>query len=651
VLRSESWSSIEIRMRHDNHLLHPIYFLLLVLFLCGATHRSSLAQQSILGADFDAIVDVAYPQCEMVIDVTRKPYNAKGDGVHDDTEAIQRALSDMMGLHKMLYFPNGTYLISKTLQWSKKNSAGKDAWGKNFLCGQNANKTIIRLKPGSFTDPEKPTSMMWCGGFGSADWFHNYVENLTFDAGENNPGAIGLQFYSNNSGAVRNCRFIAAETSGLIGLDLGHRDMNGPLLVRNCEIVGFERGISSARAVNGHTFEYITLRNQRKFGFDNEGQAISVRGLHSENSVPAVRTYGSFCLVDAFLEGNAAASRWPAIINYNGGRVFLRNIRSSAYGRAVADVVTPDWFSVTRIAGEDKPGSLGPEIAEYCSHPATMAFPTDADSLNLPIEDPPSVSADPVETWANVDDFGADPTGNKDSSAAIQKAMSSGATTIFLPGLYALESTVTLGPKVSRVVGIGGMIDYFAKAKPDFRIVDGDSPSVTFEHFAYIHGGVEIDTERTLVFRSVADCDLTFGPKSKGGQLFFEDFVTHNLVLSGQTVWARQLNVENEGTHVVNDSRDFWVLGYKTERGGTLLETRGQGRSEILGGFSYTTTAGKLAPMFVTNNSSVYSFFNEICFNGDPFVNIVEETRGSNTKILKREDAHTAPYSARPGHP
>ncbi len=40
----------------------------------------------------------------------------------------------------------------------------------------------------------------------------------------------------------------------------------------------------------------------------------------------------------------------------------------------------------------------------------------------------------PVETWANVDMFGADPTGNKDSSAAIQQAMDSGATTIFLPG-------------------------------------------------------------------------------------------------------------------------------------------------------------------------------------------------------------------------
>lgn len=620
-----------------------------VLFLGLAISDICRAEQPKLGANFNKLADVEYPKCEMVIDVTQAPYNAKGDGVHDDTEAIQRALTDMMGQHKLLYFPNGTYLISKTLQWSKKNSAGKDAWGKNFLCGQNVNKTIIRLKAGTCTDSEKPMSMMWCGGFGSADWFHNYVENLTFDVGENNPAAIGLQFYSNNSGAVRNCRFTAAENSGLVGLDLSHRDMNGPLLVRNCEVVGFERGISTARAVNGQTFEYITLRQQKKFGFDNEGQAISVHGLLSENSVPAVRTYGTFCLVDAELKGADSADRWPAIVNYNGGRIFLRNILSANYARAVADGATPDWYSLTKVTGDDKPGSLGPKIVEYCSHPATMAFPAENTSLKLPIQDPPEVVVDPVETWANVDTFGADPTGESDSSAAIQKAMNSGATTIFLPGSYALESTVIVGPKVRRVVGIGGMVDYFAKAKPDFRVLDGESSSVTFEHIAYVHGGIEIDTKRTVIFRSVSDCDLTFGSKAQGGELFFEDFVTHNLVLTKQKVWARQLNVENEGTHIINSGSDLWVLGYKTERGGTLLDTRANGRSEILGGFSYTTTAGQLAPMFLTSNASVYTFFNEVCYNGDPFTRIVEETRGKETKILKREEAHSAPYSAR-GH-
>jgi hypothetical protein len=253
--------------------------------------------------------------------------------------------------------------------------------------------------------------------------------------------------------------------------------MNGPLLVRNCEVIGFDRGVTTSRAVNGQVFEYITLRNQRRFGFDNEGQAISVRGLTSENSVTAVRSYGTFCLVEAQLKGTTQAARWPAIINYNGRRIFLRHIVSYGYARAIADVETPDWYAVTRIAGESKPGSLGPVVAKYCSHPATVAFAAVENSLRLPIKDPPKIANDPVSQWVNVDDFGADPTGNSDSSAAIQQAMNSGARTIFLPGTYAFNSTVTLGRKVQRVVGIGGMVDYYAKAKPDVRVVNGESRS------------------------------------------------------------------------------------------------------------------------------------------------------------------------------
>jgi hypothetical protein len=476
--------------------------------------------------------------------------------------------------------------------------------------------------------------------------------DLTFDVGNNNPGAIGLQFYSNNSGAVRNCRFLAAAGSGLVGLDLGHRDMNGPLLVQNCEVVGFNRGISTARAVNGQTFEHITLRGQTAFGFTNEGQAISVRGLLSENSVPAIQTYGTFCLVDAKLTGRGDAEKVPAVVNFNGGCIYLRDVETTGYGRALGDVATPDSAAAFRIVGEDKAGSQGPNIREYCCHAATSLFESRQDSLRLAIKEPPAIPVDDPRTWANVNDFGAEPTAQQDSSAAIQKAMNSGATTVFLPGSYTLSSTVMIGGKVRRVVGVGGLIDYLRKAKPDFRIADGDSPVITFEHFACIHGGIEIDSKRTIVFRSVSDCDLAFTSQAEGGEIFFEDFVTHDLKLRNQRVWARQLNVENEGTHIVNEGGDLWVLGYKTERGGSLLETRGRGRSEILGGFSYTTTAGKLAAMFVVDGSSLFAFFNEVCFNGDPFETLVAETRDGQTKQLKRGAGRTIPYiGVPPGNP
>ena len=117
-----------------------------------------------IGAQVGTKLDVVFPVCHAVVDVTKPPYLAKGDGRTDDTDPIQRALNDVMGLHKIVYLPAGTYLVSKTLNWSNKNAAGKDAWGHNTVQGQNASKTIIRLKDATFTDARKPQSIMWCVG-------------------------------------------------------------------------------------------------------------------------------------------------------------------------------------------------------------------------------------------------------------------------------------------------------------------------------------------------------------------------------------------------------------------------------------------------------------------------------------------------------
>lgn len=585
-----------------------------------------------------------YPPSHAVVDVTRAPYFARGDGASDDTEALQRALNDNVGRHRVIYLPAGTYLVRSTLTWPKRWE-GRENWGLTMIRGQGAARTVIRLRDATFPRADTPGAIMWCGGFGSADWFHNYVEDLTFDVGAGNPGASALEFYSNNSGAVRNCRFVAPEGSGAVGLDLGHRDMNGPLLVRRCEVVGFRVGIRASHAVNSQTFEHIRLSGQSEVGFENEGQPVSIRGLTSDNAVTAIRTYGTFCLVDATLAGRGEAANRPAILNYNGGRIFLRDVATSGYRRALADIETPDQSAALRIEGEDKPGSAGPVVAEYGSHPPTRPFPSSGRSLRLPAKETPDVPPDDPSTWAVVDAFGADPTGQSDSSAAIQRAVDSGATTVFLPGHYALKSTVVLRGKVRRVVGVGGWVDYTRQAKPDFRIADGDAPVITLEHFANVHGGLEIDSPRTVVLRSVADCDLTGTPRAEGGELFLEDVVTHDLSLGRHKIWARQLNVENEGTHIRNDGGQLWILGYKTERGGTLLETLGGGRSEVLGGFSYTTTAGALAPMFVNRDSAIFAFFAEVCFNGDPFATLIRESRNGVTREIRRGEGTTLPYS------
>lgn len=52
---------------------------------------------------------------QQTVSVKSAPFNAAGDGVTDDTAAIQAAINAVQGTTEGLYFPHGTYLVSGTL--------------------------------------------------------------------------------------------------------------------------------------------------------------------------------------------------------------------------------------------------------------------------------------------------------------------------------------------------------------------------------------------------------------------------------------------------------------------------------------------------------------------------------------------------------
>jgi polygalacturonase len=53
--------------------------------------------------------NIVFPVDAGVVNVQTK-YGAKGDGVTEDTAAIQKAIDEVKGIPDALYFPNGTYL-------------------------------------------------------------------------------------------------------------------------------------------------------------------------------------------------------------------------------------------------------------------------------------------------------------------------------------------------------------------------------------------------------------------------------------------------------------------------------------------------------------------------------------------------------------
>ena len=352
--------------------------------------------------------NITFPANSGVIDMSRPPYNLTGDGVTDVTATIQGVLSGFAASgsagQKILYFPNGTYLISNTLSWSQ--GAGSGGWfGFLNFQGQSQAGTIFKLKdnaPG-FTTPATPKPMMNCGFPGSADLFWNSVRNVTFNSGVGNTGAIGLQFFSNNQGIVRDVTIKSGDGQGISGLDLGYQNLNGPLMIKNLTVDGFNTGISDGYEINSQTLENITLKNQKVIGFNGNSQEVFIRGLVSTNSVPVFNnTYAAASLIDGNFTGTGAANTQPAITN--GGYFFARNITTSGYAKALKSNTTT------------APDVTGSSINEYVNDRIVSLFPSPPRSLNLPVNETPDVPYDDPATWANVRDFGArgdGPTGHQ----------------------------------------------------------------------------------------------------------------------------------------------------------------------------------------------------------------------------------------------
>jgi len=80
-----------------------------------------------MGLPFAKDGEVAYPKDSGVVNLREAPYFAKGDGVTDDTKAIQKALDEHPNSGAILYLPHGIYLISDTLRWPDAPK-GKGGW-------------------------------------------------------------------------------------------------------------------------------------------------------------------------------------------------------------------------------------------------------------------------------------------------------------------------------------------------------------------------------------------------------------------------------------------------------------------------------------------------------------------------------------------
>ncbi|QDS77507.1 hypothetical protein FKW77_000507 [Venturia effusa] len=132
----------------------------------------------------DVIFERSKPQYERVPSssfVSIKSKGAKGDGVTDDTQAIQSAMNSL-SRDQILYFDHGAYVITNTVNVPKDIKITGEMW------------PLIMAKGASFSDASKPKAVWSIGAAnetGAAE-----LTDLMFETVGPAPGAIMVQWNS-----------------------------------------------------------------------------------------------------------------------------------------------------------------------------------------------------------------------------------------------------------------------------------------------------------------------------------------------------------------------------------------------------------------------------------------------------------------------
>ena len=577
-----------------------------------------------MATSFGRAESIEFPADAGVIDVTRPPYHARGDGKMDCRAAIEQALQDHPDDNCIIYLPNGTYRVTGPLRWPYATKPTEGSQRATILQGQSRNGVVIKLSdysPGYGT-VGRPRSVLWMGDELTTHE-RNAVRNLTIDTGVGNVGAVGIHLNTSEQGCLRH---LTLRGGGVAGIDAGHSDKVGPCLINDVRVEGFDIGLRSAFTVNSLTLEHCEFVGQKSAAVRNQGQVLSIRDMRSTNEVTAIDNrdaVGLVTVLDSTFQGLPAKRQGPAI--YNKGLLYVRNVTTPGYTNAVENRIP------------DVPGTVGPEIREFNSHAPFNLFPAPSASLGLEIKETPDVPWDPPSAWVSPLKFGGAPNDGNDDSRALQQAIDSGATTVYLPrGSWHLTSTVVIRGKVRRLIGCEADLNVVGPpGVPGFRIENGEAPVVILERLATRSSQsvlFEMATDRTLV---VSSCQGVRGILSGKGDIFLEDVSSaRSWTIRSNRVWARQWNLTGDGEKVRNEGGQFWALGMRAEKSGTMINTLAHGRSELLGGLCVASSGYKLEPMFAITDASATLFAGEASLGGNPFSTIVSETRGAQVRRL-----------------
>ena len=379
--------------------------------------------------------------------LTPENFPVKGDGIADDSQALQQAINTVQEKTNqgILFIPSGRYRITRTIY----------IWPGIRLIGFGAARPTFALAASTPGFQRGPAYMMFFAGArpegnqkppdANPGTFYSAISNIDFEIGDGNPGAVGVRAHFAQHCFLAHIDFHIG--SGLAGIH------DGGNVVQDVHFYGGQYGIWTRKPSPGWQFTIVdsSFEGQREAAIREHEAGLTLILPQFRNVPTAISIDPEYSdelwIKDARFENISG----PAVVvsNENSARteINMENVVCRKVPVFAAYRESGNQIAGTAVIYRVKTFSHGLHYADIGATPAIQdvydTIPLSA--LPVPVKsDIPDLP--PVDTWVNIRSFGAVGDGVADDTEAIRKAIAQHRTIYFPSGQYRVSDSITLKP-------------------------------------------------------------------------------------------------------------------------------------------------------------------------------------------------------------
>ncbi len=395
-------------------------------------------------------------------------FGTKGDGVADDTAAVQKAIDTVADTTRqgIVFIPEGRYRLTHTLYvWPGVRLIGYGTQRPSFVLADDtpgyqtgpsymvlfAGGRIGEQRRGGLQRPANAPPVAFPGTVPPATGvvdanpgtFYSAMSNVDFEIGEGNPGAVGIRFHIAQHCFLTHMNFRIG--SGMAALhDIGNEG-------EDLHFYGGRYGIMTGRPSPGWQFTLLdsSFDGQREAAIEEHEAGLALVNDTFKN-VPIAIEIEPKHIEELWIKNSTFEniSRAAIIISSETSRLTEINVEGALCNKV-------NVFAQLRESGKTFSGKGPLYRVSTFTHGLIFDSPKAKGSIETrinteplagdPQAGPPAIHALPSQTgWANALELGAKGDGTTDDTAALQHAVDT-QRIVYLPsGRYLLTDTLRL---------------------------------------------------------------------------------------------------------------------------------------------------------------------------------------------------------------